>query len=58
MYNKYMLIGDIVRHKSSERGMLGIIVDWDGEKNPVVQWDDGRCTWVTPWLLEVVDANW
>ncbi len=44
-----MKVGDLVENLSSESGITGIIVGWHefhGDSNPVVQWADGRCSWV------------
>ena len=51
-----MKVGDLVRHKRSERGMTGIIVGflWHSH-NPVVLWDEGRCNWCVSRFLEVVN---
>ncbi len=48
-----MKIGDLVKNLNSEMGMLGIIVDWH-DNNPVVQWSDGRCNWITLNRTEVI----
>tara|TARA_R100000008_G_scaffold37901_2_gene21605 strand:- start:1178 stop:1327 length:150 start_codon:yes stop_codon:yes gene_type:complete len=48
-----MKIGDLVRHLSSESGMLGVIVGWH-QQMPVVRWNDGRTNWVLPHLIKVM----
>jgi hypothetical protein len=49
--------GDLVRHKRSERGMMGIIVEIHVNKTPIVMWDDGRCGKCIPAYLEVINDN-
>lgn len=58
-----MIIGDLVRNLNSEMGMTGVIVGWsdhqesdprEGRRDPVVQWADGRCSWITAHRVSVV----
>ena len=46
---KTMKVGDLVENLNSKSGITGIIVGWHefhGDSNPVVQWADGRCSWI------------
>mgnify|MGYP001300929876 FL=1 len=61
-----MNIGDLVKNLKSERGLLGIIVDWtdnkwpnnnQSENHPVVLWLDGCTTWIESHFVEVVSAS-
>ena len=59
-----MKIGDLVKNLNSESKMTGIVVGWhqagsprDFERNPVVQWADGRCNWITLDRVELVHEN-
>ena len=52
-----MKAGDLVRHKRSERGMMGMIVKIHVNKTPFVLWDDGRCNKCIPAYLEVVSES-
>ena len=57
-----MNVGDLVRHKRSERGMMGVIVEivsWrhTDNKTPLVLWDDGRYSKCQPGLLEVISEG-
>ena len=52
-----MKVGDLVKNLHSESGMLGVLVGWHkhhGIAHPVVQWADGRCSWITSFRIEVV----
>ena len=56
-----MKIGDLVRNKNSESGMLGLFLEWktfDKATNPytcpIVWWRDGRRSSIQCNLLEVV----
>jgi hypothetical protein len=51
-----MKVGELVRSRNSESGMLGIVVGWGGLGNtcPVVHWNDGRINWVMPHLIKVI----
>jgi len=50
-------LGELVRHRRSERGMLGIVVEIYKNETPVVLWDDGRRQQCTPIFLEVVSES-
>jgi hypothetical protein len=57
-----MKVGDLVRHKHSDRGMMGVVVEiisWRHTKNktPFVLWDDGRYNKCQPGLLEVISES-
>ena len=55
-----MKIGDLVKNLNSEMRMTGIIVDfhdYHGMMNPVVQWADGRCSWIVRDRAEVINEN-
>ncbi len=50
-----MKIGDLIKNLNSESRMSGVIIDWsdhhesdprDGQRDPVVLWADGRCSWI------------
>ena len=59
-----MKVGDLVRHRMSEGGMLGCIVGWrvtptsDGTgRLPVVCWQDGRTSPTMIRMLELINAS-
>lgn len=55
-----MKVGDLVRNLNSESGMTGVVVGWHedlGMRFPVVQWSDGRCNWITPQRVKVIDES-
>ena len=58
-----MKVGDMVKNLKSERGLLGLIVNWTDNlwpcnnqeaNHPVVLWSDGRTTWIESHLVEVI----
>jgi len=52
-----MKVGDLVRSLNSESGLLGIIVGWNrslANIGPIVNWNDGRTSWVMTHLVKVV----
>jgi len=54
-----MKIGNMIRHKLSEGGLLGIIIGYHqptSTKPPtyLVKWSDGRLNWVVERLMEPV----
>ena len=53
-----MKVGDLVRHKRSECGMTGIIVEVHVNKTPIVLWGDGRRGQCIPAYLEVISEAW
>ena len=59
-----MKVGDLVRNKNSESGMLGIFLEWktfDEKSNPytcpIVWWQDGRRSSIQYSLLEVISES-
>jgi len=59
-------VGDLVKNRSSESGLLGIVIDWTDTKwpdnnqcknHPVVRWFDGRVGWIMAHRLEVISAS-
>ena len=51
-----MNVGELVRHRRSERGMLGVVVK-SGADKLFVAWDDGRISWCVRSLVEVINAS-
>ena len=54
-----MQVGDLVRHRFSESGMLGVVVKrgpWSSDRWQVA-WNDGRISWTMRTLMEIVDAS-
>ena len=51
-----MKAGDLVRHRRSESGRLGVIAKVGGEKY-FVSWIDGWSSWCVPSVLEVVNES-
>ena len=58
-----MKVGDMVKNLKSERGLLGLVINWtdilwpnnnQGTNHPVVLWSDGRATWIQAEFVEVV----
>ena len=59
-----MEIGDLVRNKNSESGLLGLFARWKTfDKDfipytcPIIVWQDGRISSIQADLVEVVRAN-
>ncbi len=61
-----MKIGDLVKNLKSDRGMLGLIVDWTDNRwpenfqvtnHPIVLWLDGCTTWIEAQHVEVVNES-
>jgi hypothetical protein len=60
-----MKVGDLVRNKNSESGMLGLFLEWktfDENTNPctypVIMWaDDNRISTIQTSLLEVLSES-
>ncbi len=61
-----MKAGDMVKNIKSERGLLGLIVDWSdnlwpnnnqGTKHPVILWSDGHKTWIEARHVEVINES-
>ncbi len=56
-----MQVGDLVRNRNSEGGMLGIIVGWQDLSHeglqPIVHWFDGRTSWIMAHRVEIINAS-
>ena len=53
-----MKTGDLVINKSSESGMIGIVVGWNKLPSaPIVYWADGRCNWIINEFVKVLNEN-
>jgi hypothetical protein len=48
--------GDLVRHRRSESGMLGVVVR-EGDSKLFVAWNDGRISWCICSLVEAVNEG-
>ena len=51
-----MKVGDLVRHRLSESGMLGMVVK-EGDSKLFVAWGDGRISWCIRSLVEEVNEG-
>ena len=51
-----MQVGDLIRHRRSESGRLGIITKV-GHGKYFISWLDGHSNWCIPPLLEVVNES-
>ena len=51
-----MQVGDLVRHRRSESGMLGIVVK-EGDSKLFVAWSDGRISWCVRSMVEAVNEG-
>ena len=51
-----MKIGDLVRHRRSESGMLGIVLK-EGDSKLFVAWNDGRISWCIRSMVEVANEG-
>ena len=51
-----MKAGDLVRHKHSESGMLGVVVR-KGHNKLLVAWSDGRTRWCVHSVVEAVNEG-
>ena len=51
-----MRVGDLVRHRRSESGMLGIVVK-EGDSKLFVAWSDGRISWCVRSMVEAVNEG-
>ncbi len=51
-----MQVGDLVRHRRSESGMLGIVVK-EGDSKLFVAWSDGRISWCIRSMVEAVNEG-
>jgi len=59
-----MKVGDLVRNKNSESGMLGIFLEWktfDKKTNPytcpIIWWHNGRISSIQENLVEVISES-
>ena len=51
-----MTVGDLVRHRRSESGMLGVVVR-EGDSKLFVAWSDGRISWCIRSIVEAVNEG-
>ena len=51
-----MRAGDLVRHRLSESGMLGIVLK-EGHNKLFVAWSDGRISWCVYSVVEAVNEG-
>ena len=51
-----MQVGDLVRHRRSESGMLGVLVR-KGDSKLLVAWNDGRISWCIRSMVEVANEG-
>ena len=51
-----MKVGDLVRHRRSESGMLGVVVR-EGDSKLLVAWNDGRISWCVYSMVEAVNEG-
>jgi len=51
-----MKVGDLVRHRRSESGMLGIVLK-EGHNKLFVAWNDGRISWCIRSMVEVANES-
>ena len=51
-----MKIGDLVRYRQSESGMIGIVLK-EGHNKLFVAWNDGRISWCIHSMVEVVNEG-
>jgi hypothetical protein len=49
-------VGDLVRHRRSESGMLGIVLK-EGHNKLFVAWSDGRISWCIYSMVEVANEG-
>ena len=49
-----MQVGELVRHRRSESGMLGVVVR-EGDSKLFVAWSDGRISWCIRSMVEAVN---
>ena len=48
--------GELVRHRRSESGMLGVVVR-EGHSKLLVAWNDGRISWCVYSMVEAVNEG-
>ena len=51
-----MKVGELVRHRRSESGMLGVVVR-EGDSKLFVAWSDGRISWCVRSMVEAVNEG-
>ena len=51
-----MTVGDLVRHRRSESGMLGVVVR-EGDSKLLIAWNDGRISWCVRSMVEEVNES-
>ena len=51
-----MKVGDLVRHRRSESGMLGVVVK-EGDSKLLVAWSDGRTSWTVLSMVEAINES-
>ena len=51
-----MKAGDLVRHRRSESGMLGVVLR-KGDSKLFVAWNDGRISWCIHSMVEAVNEG-
>jgi hypothetical protein len=51
-----MQVGELVRHRHSESGMLGVVVK-SGYNKLLVAWSDGRTSWCIRSVVGVVNES-
>jgi hypothetical protein len=52
-----MKAGDLVRHRRSESGMLGLVIKKGVGDKWFISWNDGRNSWTVRSLFEVVNEG-
>ena len=52
-----MQVGDLVQHRLSESGMLGILIKKGVSDKWLISWGDGRISWTVRSLFEAVDEG-
>ena len=51
-----MKVGELVRHRRSESGMLGVVLR-KGDSKLFVAWNDGRISWCIHSMVEAVNEG-
>ena len=51
-----MKVGELVRHRRSESGMLGVVLR-KGDSKLFVAWNDGRISWCVYSVVETVNEG-
>ena len=51
-----MQVGDLVRHRHSESGMLGVVLK-KGDSKLIIAWNDGRIGWCVRSVVEVANES-